>query len=94
MSKINIEMEIDEKKAFWMLLDALGVKLDEDIREDAFGVEDGEIVVKDYDDRGELYLALYHLATKIFPNTYFRSFIDDPRKLMAKLYKEKDDGGK
>ena len=90
MPKINVEMEIDEKKAFWMLLDALDVKIDEDIREDAFDVEDGEIVVKDYDDRGELYLALYHLATKIFPNTYFRSMFDDPRKLMAKLYKEKE----
>lgn len=90
MPKINVEMEIDEKKAFYMLLDALDVKIDEDIREDAFDVEDGEIVVKDYDDRGELYLALYHLATKIFPNTYFRSMFDDPRKLMAKLYKEKE----
>ena len=90
MPKINIEMEIDEKKAFWLLLDALDVKLDEDIKENAFDVEDGEIVVKDYDDRGELYLALYHLATKIFPNTEFRSMFDDPRKLMTKLYEERD----
>ena len=90
MPKINVEMEIDEKKAFHMLLDALGVEIDEDIREDAFDVEDGEIVVRNYDDRGELYLALYHLATKIFPNTYFRSMFSDPRKLMAKLYKEKE----
>lgn len=90
MPKINIEMEIDEKKAFYILLEALDVTIDEEIREDAFDVEDGEIVVKDYDDRGELYLALYHLATKIFPNTEFRSIFDDPRKLMAKLYKEKE----
>lgn len=90
MPKINVEMEIDEKKAFYMLLEALHVDLDEDIREDAFDVEDGEIVVRNYDDRGELYLALYHLATKIFPNTYFRSMFSDPRKLMVKLYKEKE----
>lgn len=90
MPKINVEMEIDEKKAFRMLLDALDVDLDENIREDAFDVEDGEIVVRNYDDRGELYLALYHLATKIFPNTYFRSMFDNSRKLMAKLYKEKE----
>lgn len=90
MPKINIEMEIDEKKAFYMLLEALHVELDEEIREDAFDVEDGEIIVRNYDDRGELYLALYHLATKIFPNTYFRSMFDNPRKLIAKLYKEKE----
>ena len=90
MPKINIEMEIDEKKAFYMLLDALGVKLDEEIKENAFDVEDGEIVVKDCDDRGELYLALYHLATKIFPNTYFRSFFDDPNSFMSGLYIKKD----
>ena len=90
MPKINVEMEIDEKKAFWMLLDALDIKIDEDIREDAFDVEDGEIVVRNYDDRGELYLALYHLATKIYPNIEFRSIFSDPRKLMTKLYKEKE----
>lgn len=90
MPKINVEMEIDEKKAFYMLLEALHVDIDEEIREDAFDVEDGEIVVRNYDDRGELYLALYHLATKIFPNTYFRSLFNDPRKLMTKLYKEKE----
>ena len=90
MLKINVEMELDEKKIFYMLIDALQVKLNEEIREDAFAVEDGEIVVKDCDDRGELYLAFYHLATKIFPNTEFRSMFRDPRKLMAKLYKEKE----
>ena len=90
MPKINIEMEIDEKKAFWMLLDALGVKLNEEIGEDAFDVEDGEIVVKDCDDRGELYLALCHLATKIFPNTYFRSIFSDPNSFMSGLYIKKD----
>lgn len=90
MPKINIEMEIDEKKAFYMLLEALHADLDEDIKEDAFDVEDGEIVVRNYDDRGKLYLALYHLATKIFPNTYFRSMFDDPNKFMSGLYIKKD----
>ena len=90
MPKINVEMEIDEGKAFRILLEALHVDLDEDIREDAFDVEDGEIVVRNYDDRGELYLALYHLATKIFPNTYFRSMFEDPNKFMSGLYIKKD----
>lgn len=90
MPKINVEMEIDEKKAFRMLLDALNVEIDEDIREDAFDVENGEIVVRNYDDRGELYLALYHLATKIFPNTYFRSIFSDPNSFMSGLYIKKD----
>ena len=43
----------------------------------------------DADDRGELYLALYHLATKIFPNTEFRHDFEDPNTLMSSLYKEK-----
>jgi hypothetical protein len=90
MPKIKVEMNIDEKKAFYILLDALDVKLDEEIRENAFNVEDGEIVVKDCDDRGELYLALYHLATKIFPNTEFRSIFSDPNSFMSGLYIKKD----
>lgn len=90
MPKINIEMEIDEQKAFHMLLDALHVDLNEEIKENDFAVEDGEIVVKDYDDRGELYLALCHLATKIFPNTYFRSIFSDPNSFMSGLYIKKD----
>ena len=36
MPKINIEMEIDEKKAFYMLLEALHVDLDEEIKEITF----------------------------------------------------------
>ena len=90
MPKIKIEMEIDEKKAFCILLDTLHADLNENIREDAFDVEDGEIVVKDYDDRGELYLALYHLATKIFPNTEFRNIFSDPNSFMSGLYIKKD----
>ena len=90
MPKMKLEIELDEYKAFELLLETLHVDLNEDIKEDAFAVDDGEILVKDYDDRGELYLALYHLATKIYPNTGFRSMFDDPRKLMTKLYKERD----
>ena len=47
----------------------------------------------DADDRGELYLALYHLATKIFPNTEFRHEFDNPNTLMSSLYiaKESED---
>ena len=48
------------------------------------------IKVYEYDDRGELYLALYHLATKIFPNTYFRSMFEDPNSFMSGLYIKKD----
>jgi len=51
--------------------------------------KDGEIVC-DYDDRGELYLALYHLATKIFPNTGFRHLFDNPNVLMKDLYIAKE----
>ena len=36
-----------------------------------------------------LYLALYHLAAKIFPNTEFRATFDDPNVLIANLYKER-----
>ena len=91
MPKINIEMEIDEQKAFELLLKALHINyLNTEIKENDFAVEDGEIVVKDYDDRGELYLALYHLATKIFPNTEFRSIFSDPNSFMSGLYIKKD----
>ena len=90
MPKINIEMELDEYKIFDMLLQALHVNIDEEIRKDAFTVEDGEIVVKDYDDRGELYIALYHLATKLIPNMECRSIFDDPNDFMSKIYKKKE----
>jgi hypothetical protein len=90
MPKINVEMNIDEKKAFCMLLEALDVKLDREFDADDFAIENGEIVIKDYDDRGELYIALYHLATKIFPNTEFRGMFDDPNSFMSEIYIKKD----
>lgn len=86
MPKVNISYDLDEYQAFDLLLQTLHVTLKEDVPE--FIVEDGEIKVKDYDDRGELYLALYHLATKIFPNTEFRGRFDDPNDYMSDLYKE------
>lgn len=87
--KVNVSMNLDEAQAFHILLETLGVKLQEDTPE--FEIKDGEIVVSDYDDRGELYLALYHLATKIFPNTEFRHDFDDPNTLMSSLYAEKEE---
>ena len=88
--KVNVSMDLDEAQAFQILLKTLDVKLPEDIPE--FKVRDGEIVC-DYDDRGELYLALYHLATKIFPNTEFRYEFDDPNILMSSLYIAKESEG-
>lgn len=85
--KINVPMDLDEAHAFYILLETLDVKMP---TEPEFEVEDGEIVVSDYDDRGELYLALYHLATKIFPNTEFRHDFDDPNTLMSSLYAAKE----
>lgn len=85
--KINISMDLTVEQAFQILLDILNVRLDDDPPK--FEVEDGEIVCN-YDDRGELYLALYHLATKIFPNTEFRHLFDDPNTLMSKLYMTKE----
>jgi len=87
--KIQTEIEIDSTKAFYLLLETLNAQIEED-NVPNFVVEDGEIVAKDYDDRGELYLALYHLATKIFPNTEFRNVFSDPNTLMSKLYLEKE----
>ena len=88
--KVNVSMDLNESQAFQILLETLDVKLPEDIPQ--FKVSDGEIVC-DWDDRGELYLALYHLATKIFPNTEFRHEFDDPNTLMKDLYiaKESED---
>lgn len=88
--KIKLEIEVTPEKAFDILLQSLHVTLDEEIDISSFIVnEDAEIILKDFDDRGELYLALYHLATKIFPNTEFRGAFDDPNELMSKLYIEK-----
>lgn len=88
--KIQVDFEIDVYKAFQILLKVLDVGIKEDAE---FIIEDGEIRVKDFDDRGELYLAIYHLATKIFPNTEFRGAFDDPNVLMANLYRMKDEVG-
>lgn len=85
--KVNVSMDLNESQAFQILLKTLDVNLPEDIPQ--FKVCDGEIVC-DYDDRGELYLALYHLATKIFPNTEFRHEFDDPNTLMKDLYIAKE----
>lgn len=87
---VNISMELTVEQAFEILLKTLHVELDDDPPK--FEIDDGEIVC-DHDDRGELYLALYHLATKMFPNTEFRHLFDDPNALMSKLYiaKESED---
>lgn len=83
-------MDLTTSQAFNILLKTLDVELD-DIPP-KFEVDNGEIVC-DCDDRGELYLALYHLATKIFPNTEFRHLFDNPNTLMNDLYiaKESED---
>lgn len=85
--KVNVSMELTVSQAFQILLNTLGVKLEEDPPK--FEVNDGEIVC-DCDDRGELYLALYHLATKIFPDTEFRHLFDNPNTLMSTLYRESE----
>lgn len=90
MARINLNFEIGQLEAFNILCQALHVELKDNIDKSNFVIEDGEIAVKDYDDRGELYMALYHLATKIFPNTEFRSIFDNPNTLIAELYKKKD----
>ena len=88
---INVSMELTVEQAFDILLKTLHVNLDDDSPK--FEIEDGEIVCE-HDDRGELYLALYHLATKIFPNTEFRSLFDNPNALMTKLYIAKESKNK
>lgn len=90
MTKVNLSFDIDPHQAFEILLQTLDVKLSKDNLPN-FVVKDGEIIVDNFDDKGELYLALYHLATKIFPNTEFRSIFDDPNVLMSKLYLDKEE---
>ena len=85
--KVNISMDLTVEQAFQILLNTLNVELDNDLPK--FEIYNGEIVC-DRDDRGELYLALYHLATKIFPNTEFRHLFDNPNTLMNKLYMTKE----
>lgn len=85
--KVNISMDLTAEQVFQMLLNTLHVELADDPPK--FEINNGEIVC-DHDDRGELYLALYHLATKIFPNTEFRHLFDNPNILMNKLYMMKE----
>ena len=85
--KVNVPMDLTVEQAFQILLDVLYVKMDDDPPK--FEIYNGEIVCDD-DERGELYLALYHLATKIFPNTEFRHLFDNPNTLMSKLYTAKE----
>lgn len=89
--KINVSMDLTAEQAFHILLKTLSVEMNDDPPKFEIN-KDGEIVC-DCDDRGELYLALYHLATKIFPNTGFRHLFDNPNTLMKDLYiaKESED---
>ena len=83
---INVPMNLTALQAFNVLLQTLDVELKENVP--SFKVNEFGDIVCDYDDRGKLYLALYHLATKICPNTEFRNLFDDPNTLMASLYAE------
>ncbi len=86
--KINVPMELSSFQAFKILLETLGVELRSNPPE--FYIDNqGEIVCED-DDRGELYMALYHLSTKLIPNTEFRHIFEDPNKYMCQLYKLKE----
>ena len=97
--KVNVTIDIDSSSAFELLCKELhaDIILDDDnfIDKYSFNIDEyNEIVVvhknsgEIYDDRGELFLALLHLSTKLFPNTEIRSEMEDPGKLMSKLYKE------
>lgn len=82
----------DATEAFRILCQTLKVKI---VESPKFVGDEGKILLvnedgKVIDDRGELYLALYHLATKICPNTEFRHNFENPNKLMCELYEEKD----
>lgn len=83
--KINVPMEFNTASAFNALCDTIGVKIDED-NPPKFSVNEYGEIVCDVDDRGELYLAMYHLATKLFPNTEFRTVFGNPNALMSDLY--------
>ena len=82
---VNVPMEIDVASAFKVLCDVTMVKMDED-NPPKFSINEYGEIVCDIDDRGELYLAMYHLATKLFPNTGFRHIFDNPNALMSDLY--------
>lgn len=82
---VNVPMEFDTGSAFKVLCDVVGVKINE-YNPPKFSVNEYGDIVCDADDRGELYLAMYHLATKLFPNTAFRNVFDNPNALMSDLY--------
>lgn len=86
MTTVNVTMKLTGLQAFDILLQALDVELKEKVP--SFKVNKFGDIVCDYDDRGELYLALYHLAKKICPNTEFRNLFEDPNTIMASLYTE------
>ena len=82
---VNVPMEMDVGSAFKALCDITCVEIDEN-NPPKFSVDKYGDIVCDCDDRGELYLAMYHLATKLFPNTAFRREFDNPNVLMSGLY--------
>ena len=86
---VNVPMEMDIASAFKILCDVAMVKIDED-NIPKFSVNESGDIVCDVDDRGELYLAMYHLATKLFMNTSFRHKFDNPNDLMSDLYWESE----
>lgn len=81
---INVPMDFNTASAFNVLCDTIGVKINDNPPK--FSVNEHGDIVCDVDDRGELYLAMYHLATKLFPNTEFRDVFDNPNALMSDLY--------
>lgn len=85
---VNVNMELTSIQAFNILCQTLGVVIEEE--PPRFYVNENNEIACDSDDRGELYLAMYHLATKICPNTEFRDKFENPNKLMCELYEEMD----
>lgn len=82
---VNVPMEFDVTQAFNILCGVVCVEIDED-NPPEFSVDKYGDIVCDCDNRGELYLAMYHLATKLFPNVAFRNIFDNPNALMSDLY--------
>ena len=54
MPRATLNFNIEPLDAFGLLLQTLNVTLKDNIDETNFVIEDGEIFIKDYDDRGEL----------------------------------------
>ena len=82
---VNVPMEMDVGSAFKALCDITCVEIDEN-NPPKFSVDKYGDIVCDCDNRGELYLAMYHLATKLFPNIAFRNVFGNPNALMSDLY--------